>query len=723
MSAELPVVGIMINDSQLRLRIYAMLERHFRLRECTDPTLHQDANLFLLDEAALPMHREWLEATRLSLSPDAPPVLLLVQEGWEADPHILDLVDITLPAVATGEYLRAQLMHWIHLQASARLWVQAAGSLSGVAADPGLALGATTEPHPLQPAGQAVLPDASKSLLFAKLVEQSSQGMFIYDWEGVLLSVNPALCTLLGYEQDELVGRNIETILPHYPQDETHKEFHRQIGRRGRWDGELFGLHKRGDLLALWWTLAFASATQTQSGGYFVGSVTDLSTLRQLEEHVLQLSRTDSLSELNRILVEERLGLDMRQAAITGQKVTLLLVQLRRFRTLNEQYGYAIGDWVLMAQLQRLQQLVGRQGLVSRLSGDHYAIIMPRLDNMVVIDELAGQIIQKLSQPLFYDGKEIHAQPVVGFCDYPERARSATEMLQHADLAVNWCIREAQASFRRFDPELAQQLQQQREREQALQRALAQNEFFLVYQPQLEMSTGKIVGMEALIRWRTAEGVVSPKEFIPLAEQCDLIIPLSNWVLREACRQAAVWMKEGGQLRIAVNLSASHFQHVLLLEQVAACLEESQLPAELLELEVTESCIMADVDGAISTLRALKELGVTLSVDDFGTGYSSLSYLKLFPLDKLKIDQSFVSDLTSSKNDAAIVRAIIALGHAIGLTVIAEGVETQAQFAQLHALQCDEMQGFLYARPTEPERLPALLHHIAELFRQHHPLH
>ena len=237
------------------------------------------------------------------------------------------------------------------------------------------------------------------------------------------------------------------------------------------------------------------------------------------------------------------------------------------------------------------------------------------------------------------------------------------------------------------------------------------------------MSTGKIVGMEALIRWRTADGVVSPKDFIPLAEQCDLIIPLSNWVLREACRQAALWMAEGQRLRVAVNLSASHFQHVLLLEQVSACLEESQLPAELLELEVTESCIMADVDGAISTLRSLKELGVTLSVDDFGTGYSSLSYLKLFPLDKLKIDQSFVSDLTSSKNDAAIVRAIIALGHAIGLTVIAEGVETQAQFAQLPALQCDEMQGYLYARPTEPERLPALLHHISELFHQNHPLH
>ena len=722
MSAELPVIGIMVNDSQLRLRLYAMLERHFRLRECTDPTLHQDANLFLLDEAALPTYRTWLEETRLSLSPDAPPVLLMVRDGADADPHLLDLVDATLPAVATGEYLRAQLMHWVRLQASARLWVQAAGSLSGVI-EPASEPESAVEPLSVISAERAGLPEACKPLLLGKLVEQSSQGLFIYDQEGTLLSVNSALSTLLGYEQDELLGRNIETILPHYPQDETHKEFHRQIGRLGRWDGELFGLHKRGDLLALWWTLAFAGATPAGNGGYFIGSVTDLSTLRQLEEHVLQLSRTDSLSELNRILVEERLGLDIRQAAITGQKVALLLVQLRRFRTLNEQYGYAIGDWVLMAQLQRLQQLVGRQGLVSRLSGDHYAIIMPRLDNIGAIDELAEQIVQKLSQPLFYDGKEIHAQPVVGFCDYPERARSATEMLHHADLAVNWCIREAQASFRRFDPELAQQMQQQREREQALQRALAQNEFFLVYQPQLEMSTGKIVGMEALIRWRTADGVVSPKDFIPLAEQCDLIIPLSNWVLREACRQAALWMAEGQRLRVAVNLSASHFQHVLLLEQVSACLEESQLPAELLELEVTESCIMADVDGAISTLRSLKELGVTLSVDDFGTGYSSLSYLKLFPLDKLKIDQSFVSDLTSSKNDAAIVRAIIALGHAIGLTVIAEGVETQAQFAQLHALQCDEMQGYLYARPTEPERLPALLHHISELFHQNHPLH
>lgn len=721
MSAELPVIGIMINDRQLRLRVYAMLERHFRLRECTEPSLHDDVNLFLLDEAALPVHEKWLQETRLSLSPDAPPVLLLMQEGSAlSSESMLDLVDATLSASANGEMLRSQLMHWVRLQASAKLWVQAAGSLSGALVESPAAVSMSSLPVP----PSVSLPVHCRPALHSRLVEQSSQGMLIYDADGVLQSVNPALCTLLGYQVEELLGQNIELILPHYPQDEDHREFHRQVQRLGRWDGELFGRHKRGDLLALWWTLSY-SGTPDEAGiaGYYVGSVTDLSTLRQLEEHVLQLSKTDSLSELNRILVEERLGLDIRQAGITGQKVALLLVQLRRFRLLNEQYGYAIGDWVLMAQLQRLQQLVGKRGLVSRLSGDHYAIVFSRLDSVGVIEELAAQVVQKLSQPLFYDGKEIMALPVVGFCDYPERAGTATELLENADLAVNWCIREAQVSSRRFDPELAQQLQQQREREQALQRALNNDEFFLVYQPQLDMNSGAIVGMEALIRWRTADGIVSPKEFIPLAEQCDLIIPLSNWVLRQACRQAAIWMQEGLRIRVAVNLSASHFQHVLLLEQVAACLEESDLPAELLELEVTESCIMADVDGAICTLRALKELGVTLSVDDFGTGYSSLSYLKLFPLDKLKIDQSFVNDLTSSKNDAAIVHAIIALGHAIGLTVIAEGVETQAQFALLHSLKCDEMQGFLYAKPTEPERLPALLDQIAELFHQHHALH
>ena len=541
--------------------------------------------------------------------------------------------------------------------------------------------------------------------------------MFICDVQGLLRWVNPAFCALCGYTPQELIGRPSCLLLPLFMQGDSYEEFRLRIRQWRGWEGELNGRNKAGESFPFWLTLQYLPGSEQEDpdalSGFYTGIVTDLRTSRQLEECVLHLSRTGSLSELNRVLVEERLTQDIRQAERSGQIVAVLHVDLRRFRSLNEKFGYAVGDWLLMSQLQRLQALVGDRGLASRLAANHYAVILPRLDDLNLALELAQQIVDQLSLPLQYENKEIICPPVVGISDFPEQGRTALELMSNADTAVDWCRTHNNILIQRFSPELALWLRQQTDLLQALRHALAHDELFLEYQPQLSMRTGKVTGVEALIRWRTPERIIPPKEFIPLAEEGGLIVAISDWVLKTACQQAATWLSLGLELNMAVNLSAVHFQHGLLVEQVAECLASTGLPAERLDLEVTEGCIMADVNQAVATLKRLKQLGVMLSVDDFGTGYSSLSYLKLFPIDKLKIDQSFIADLLSSNDDAVIVRAIIALGHAMGLSVIAEGVETQEQYAYLRLLHCDEVQGFLRGRPTPASQLPALVAQIS----------
>lgn len=721
-SVDRPRIGVLVDDPSLSSWLPGILGGDFHL-VVDEPDGIEMASvvLYLLDRQALARRIAWLRTSRAELRPDSTPVLLLSADGDEVAADELSLVDARISVTLSGAAFCEQIMHWVHLQASAQLWALAAsGSLGQPAADRLLPVEADTDVG-----GQDLLLELSadsRLALLCKLANAAAQGMFICDALGVLRWVNPAFCALCGYTSQELIGRPSSLLLPLFMQGDSYEEFRLRIRQWQGWDGELNGRNKLGESFPFWLTLQYIPGSEQEDPetltGFYTGIVTDLRTSRQLEECVLHLSRTGSLSELNRILVEERLTQDIRQAERSRQLVAVLHVDLRRFRSLNEKFGYAVGDWLLMSQLQRLQALVGDRGLASRLAANHYAVILPRLESLDPALELAEQIVDQLSLPLQYDNHDIICPPVVGISDFPEQGRTALELMSNADTAVDWCRTHPNTLIQRFSSEQALWLRQQTDLLQGLRHALDHDELFLEYQPQLNMRTGKVTGVEALIRWRTAERIIPPKEFIPLAEEGGLIVAISDWVLKTACQQAAAWLAEGLELNMAVNLSAVHFQHGLLVEQVAACLASSGLPAERLELEVTEGCIMADVNQAISTLNRLKQLGVTLSVDDFGTGYSSLSYLKLFPLDKLKIDQSFVFDLLDSNSDAVIVRAIIALGHAMGLIVIAEGVETQEQYAYLRLLHCDEMQGFLRGRPTAASQLPALVAQIASTHDQ-----
>lgn len=723
MAVENPCVVMMIADESQQQWLYALLSRYYHvLTSLPDDGDIQRADLYLLDEGALAEHQAWLNVWRQPVQPDSPSVLLFSNNTQlKLAAEFESLIDEVLPADIDAEQLREHINQWLHLRESVQIWQRASISHQTLQQPlihpaPGLNSPVPQTSAEIKDLPDAELPPGLTEKLMTLLFETSSQGMFVCDMEGRLIMVNPAFATIVGYAREELQGVKPDFLIPLRGNDQYYREFRHQVYKQNGWDGELSGRRKDGDIFPLWLTLRFLpSQPELINGvkeGYYIGIITDLSVSRMLEDSVLQLSRTDSLSELNRVLLEDRLSMAIRQAERQQQMVAVLYINLRHFRMVNDRFGYAIGDWVLMAQLQRLRNLVGNRGLVCRLFANNYVVVVSGLDDLSPVQVLAEQIVEQLSQPLFYDNKEIISQPAIGISDYPPHGQTAVDLIHHADTAMDWCRRDGTCNVQLFSEHLHTDLQHRMELERELRQALQRNEFFLEYQPQINLQTREVKSVEALIRWNSPRGVLQPKNFISFAEECDLIIPISNWVIREACRQGAEWIKQGAQLNIAVNLSASHFQNGMLLEQIASAVNDSGFPVGMLELEVTESCIMQDVGNSITTLRALKALGVSISVDDFGTGYSSLSYLKLFPLDKLKIDQSFVCDLSGSNSDAVIVRAIIALGHAMGLTVIAEGVETQEQYALLRSWHCDEMQGFLFSRPSLPDSLPAIIKHL-----------
>lgn len=716
MVAENLCIVMVVADEAQRQWLYALLSRYYRVLTAIPDGDIQQADLYLFDSAGLQTQQAWLDLWRHAVQPDSPSVLLL--SDTPLSPQQAAWVDAIFPVDIDADHLKEHINQWLQLRQSALVWQHASHSrqnLNRVLVHPTPGLNCPLpQISPQQQTSLNQLPHDIDQHVMSLLFETSSQGMFVCDVAGRLITVNPAFATMVGYSREELQGVKPDFLIPQRGHCDHYHAFRRRVYKQHGWDGELTGQRKDGDIFPLWLTLRFhASVKSLPDGaqhktGYYIGIITDLTVSRMLEDSVLQLSRTDSLSELNRVLLEDRLSLTIRQAEGQQQQVAVLYINLRRFRMVNDRFGYAMGDWVLMAQLQRLRNLVGNRGLVCRLFANNYVVVMSELSDLAPVQLLAEQVITQLSLPLFYDNKEIISLPALGISDYPTHGQTAVDLIHNADVAMDWCRRDGAGNIQWYTEDLQSDLQQRHDLERELRHAIAQNEFFLEYQPQVNLQSGDVKSVEALIRWHSPHGLLQPKNFIAFAEECDLIIPISNWVVREACRQGAEWIKQGIELTIAVNLSASHFQNSMLVEQIRSALQDSGFPVRLLELEVSESCIMQDVSNTIVTLKALKELGVSISVDDFGTGYSSLSYLKLFPLDKLKIDQSFICDLSASNSDAVIVRAIIALGHAMGLTVIAEGVETNDHYALLRSWHCDEVQGFLFSRPCLPADLPAI---------------
>ncbi|RXF72062.1 putative bifunctional diguanylate cyclase/phosphodiesterase [Hansschlegelia zhihuaiae] len=446
----------------------------------------------------------------------------------------------------------------------------------------------------------------------------------------------------------------------------------------------------------------------------------DITDRKRAERHLRHLAHHDALTDLpNRSLLHERVRQAIAQARRTDRKFALHLFDLDRFKGINDVLGHHFGDRLLRAVADRLRATVRESDTVARLGGDEFAILQDNVTSVEDTRDLARRIRESLAAPFRFDGEEVSTSASIGIAVFPDNGFDVDELLKNADLAMYRAKADGRDGFKAFAADMDTTARAITVLESDLRRALARGEFELHFQPQVALGTGRIVGAETLIRWRRENGdIIAPGEFLPRAEENGLIVPINNWVLREACAQAAAWTRQGlPPLRIAVNLSGVQFRKVDIENLVAEALEQSGLEPGRLELELTETILLQDTGTVVKQLEALRAKGVTFSIDDFGTGYSSLAYVKHFPVDRLKIDRSFIGNLKSDANDAAIVRAIVNLGHSLDLEVIAEGVETAAQVAHLRAEGCDEVQGFYFGRPMPSDMFVDLVRRETLLMR------
>lgn len=453
-----------------------------------------------------------------------------------------------------------------------------------------------------------------------------------------------------------------------------------------------------------------------QANAHLVIATLDANKLtEQVEAAKLKLAHLahhDGLTGLpNRMLLQDRLGQAIEVARRQGLQLAVLFMDLDRFKHINDSLGHAVGDQLLKSVAQRLLACVRQSDTVSRQGGDEFVLLLSQVQHADDAAQFAQKILTALALPHSIDGHDLHVSVSVGISIYPADGQDAETLLKCADTAMYHAKENGRNNFKFFEQDMNARAVERQNIESSLRNALERREFVLHYQPKIGLRSGAIVGVEALIRWQHPKrGLLQPMDFVPIAEDCGLIRPIGRWVLQEACRQAQAWLQAGlPPIIMAVNASALEFRDEDFLENLQMTLEETQLDPRLLEIELTESVLIRDAEAARSVLHAIAKMGVKLAIDDFGTGYSSLSYLQRFPIHTLKIDKSFVNQMTSNADDASIVNAIISMGKSLRQRLIAEGVETPEQHASLLALHCDEGQGYYFCRPVDAEQLTDLL--------------
>ena len=552
-----------------------------------------------------------------------------------------------------------------------------------------------------------------QELRIAAKAFESLHGIMVTDAKGIILRVNQAFTDLTGYSAGDAVGRTPAMLKSGRHDQAFYADMWRQLAATGAWYGEIWDRRKNGEIFPKWQTISAVRGLDGQITHY-VAAFTDISESKAAEDEIRQLAFFDPLTRLpNRRLLLDRLQHGLAASARNRHHGALLFIDLDNFKNLNDSLGHDKGDLLLQHVAARLTECVRAGDTVSRLGGDEFVLMLEDLsenqrDAAAQAEVVGEKIVEASNQDYQLGAQEYHCTPSIGITLYCGQDASVDELLQQADLAMYQAKAAGRNTLRFFQPDMQSAVTIRSTLEADLRKGLREHQFMLFYQPQVG-AEGRLTGVEALVRWRhPLRGLVAPNEFIPLAEETGLILPLGLWVLETACARLAVWGKDPGKahLTMAVNVSARQFHHQDFVDQVMATLDHTGANPQRLKLELTESLFLTDVEDTIVKMTELKAAGVSFSLDDFGTGYSSLSYLKRLPLDQLKIDQSFIRDVLTDPNDAAIARTIVALAQSMGLAVIAEGVETEAQREFLASHNCCAFQGFLFGKAEPPERIP-----------------
>ena len=540
--------------------------------------------------------------------------------------------------------------------------------------------------------------------LAASAFENMAEAIMVTDAENRIISVNRAFTEITGYEFEEVEGKDPKLLSSGHHEPGFFQSLWSALRENGSWRGEIWNRRKGGALYLEWLTITIIRDHSERINRY-VGVFADITEQRAAMDRIEYLAHHDPMTGLpNRALLGDRLQQYLLQAERSNEPIAVIFLDLDRFKTVNDSLGHSVGDELLREVAERLRRCVRESDTVARLGGDEFVVVLPEVEDAEGVTRVVRAIIEIVSRPMEISGNAIQMTPSIGISLYPQDGSNVNTLLKNADNAMYHAKSAGRSTYCYFSAEMNVRARERFRIETELRDALINQEFVLYYQKQVDSFSCAIVGAEALLRWQHPQrGLLAPGQFLEVAEESGLIVPIGQWVLQEACRQSKLWLQSGHPLRIAVNLSAKQFKQGMgVLTMVTEALEETALPGCFLELELTESLLVEPNNETLSTLHGLKALGVRLSLDDFGTGYSSLSYLKRYPINQLKIDKGFVDGVSNDPDDRAITEAVIALARSLKLDTVAEGVETEAQLATLRELGCGKIQGYYFGRPVPP---------------------
>jgi diguanylate cyclase (GGDEF)-like protein/PAS domain S-box-containing protein len=567
---------------------------------------------------------------------------------------------------------------------------------------------------------EASMKDSAQRLrLAARIFDSTQESIMMTDSIGNIVAVNAAFEHITGYTEQEVLGRNPRMLTSGRHDAAFFQEIFDSLRDQGQWRGEIWNRRKNGQDYPERMAINVVRGDDGKVDA-FVSVSSDVSALRAAHHQVAFLSSHDPLTLLpNRSVLTERMRQSIAAARNGERQIALLLLNLDRLQRINDSLGHETGDAMLQEMARRAGLVAGPDDTLAHMGGDEFVLLTHCLDSDDIV-HTADRLIEEIARPVQVGGHDLIITASIGISVFPRDGASPSELLKAADVALSHMKETGRNGFRFFQGEMNANALRWMSLETHLRRAIERNELSLHYQPQVTIADGQICSMEALLRWRSPElGQVAPSDFIALAEDTGLILPIGSWVIRQACLQNKAWQDAGmPPLRVAVNVSAHQFMAGTLPDVVAEALRESGLEPQYLEVELTESVMMHDSEEIAAQLARLTHMGVSISLDDFGTGYSSLGYLSRFMLDKLKIDQTFVRNITTEPRSAAIAQATIALAHGLSLVVIAEGVETEDQFEFLKGIGCDEVQGYLFSRPVHPDDMGRMIsgeHALARL--------